>query len=79
MRANCFYCDRCGKFFDEDKDFKGITRNLILKDAETPLQKSEKKDICPECQDDLERWFDSGKDKMRGGDDEDETTNRENV
>ena len=67
MRADMYYCDRCGKLFNnkdfKDDDIMGIVS--YVDGTETT------KDLCPECEDDLERWFMDGKNKMRGGDDED--------
>lgn len=75
MKANVYYCDRCGKLFNMDKDFThdkeiwGIrTTSSVNGDAV--------KDLCPECEDDLERWF-LNKQILRGGDDEDGTEDSE--
>lgn len=72
MRASMFYCDRCGKLYDI-KDFKEHNEILGIVSA----GEENTKDLCPECEDDLERWFMDGKNNVRGGDDEDGTENSE--
>lgn len=67
MRADMFYCDRCGKLFDK-KDFKDaddIMGIISYVDGNETVR-----DLCPECEDDLERWFMDAKNKQRGGDED---------
>ena len=67
MRANYFFCDRCKKLYNSDKDFNKKPKFMV-----TDMEKNEYKDLCPECSDDLERWFMAITDKQRGGDDDEE-------
>lgn len=66
MIANMYYCDRCGKLYDK-KDFKDDDIMGIVSYADGT---ETMKDLCPECEDDLERWFMDGKNKQRGGDED---------
>lgn len=54
MRRVTVFCDRCGKAFDSQS--KEIDeRNLKLVDYEGDTY-----DICPLCQERLQKWFDEG-------------------
>ena len=78
MRANYFYCDRCKKLFNTEGSEHTEARFFLYENVEDGDGDSglEQKDICPDCADDLERWF-SSCNTVRGGDDEDGTENSE--
>lgn len=77
MRANYFYCDRCKKLFNTEGSEHIMPRFFLYENIEEREEGGlEQKDICPDCADDLERWF-SSCNTVRGGDDEDGTENSE--
>jgi len=77
MRANYFYCDRCKKLFNTEGSEHTEPRFFLYENVENGVDGGlEQKDICPDCADDLERWF-SSHDMIRGGDDEDGTEDSE--
>lgn len=77
MRANYFYCDRCKKLFNTEGSEHTMPRFFLYENVEEREEGGlEQKDICPDCADDLERWF-SSCNTVRGGDDEDGTENSE--
>jgi len=72
MIAKYFYCDRCNKLFNTEGTDHVEPRFFLYENIEEGVDGGlEQKDICPDCADDLERWFSSGKENARGGDDED--------
>ena len=77
MRANYFYCDRCKKLFNTEGSEHIMPRFFLYENVEEREEGGlEQKEICPDCADDLERWF-SSCNTVRGGDDEDGTVNSE--
>ena len=77
MRANYFYCDRCKKLFNTEGSEHVEPRFFLYENVENGVDGGlEQKDICPDCADDLERWF-SSHSIIRGGDDEDGTEDSE--
>lgn len=77
MRANYFYCDRCKKLFNNEGSEHTEPRFFLYENIENGVDGGlEQKDICPDCADDLERWF-SSCNTVRGGDDEDGTEDSE--
>jgi hypothetical protein len=77
MRANYFYCDRCKKLFNTEGSEHIEPRFFLYENVENGVDGGlEQKDICPDCADDLERWF-SSCNTVRGGDDEDGTEDSE--
>jgi len=78
MRANYFYCDRCKKLFNTEGSEHVEPRFYLYENINGDKIEGEfeQKDICPDCADDLERWF-SSCNTVRGGDDEDGNENSE--
>ena len=77
MRANYFYCDRCKKLFNTEDSEHAEPKFFLFEKVENGIEgELSQKDICPDCADDLERWF-SSCNTVRGGDDEDGNENSE--
>ncbi len=77
MRANYFYCDRCKKLFNTEGSEHTEAKFFLYEKVENGIEEElSQKDICPDCADDLERWF-SSCNTVRGGDDEDGNENSE--
>lgn len=59
MKAKC--CDRCGDFFplqqSEESEFKLKKINRTASRYEKSL------DLCPECQEELQQWFEKRPEK----------------
>lgn len=51
-----YKCDRCGKYFPKTETCLVLGIEEALKDGES-VQRIHRQDLCPACQDQLERWF----------------------
>lgn len=51
--SNAYKCDRCGRLFH----FKGISFNYVLTKYLIARDDYYEYDLCPQCQAELERWF----------------------
>ena len=54
--ARAYKCDRCGSFYENNKDVKITTRRYDWVSAQR-----ERDDLCPKCTQDLMEWFEAGK------------------
>lgn len=54
--ANALKCDRCGQYYDPLTKVAGIYE-IYETVTKAGLYKSEKRDLCMECQMELAKWF----------------------
>jgi hypothetical protein len=58
MKAN--ECDRCGEFYKDD--VKSSEHNLrLLHNSTSKTRYAKPVDLCPICQESLNKWFEEGK------------------
>lgn len=55
-----YQCDRCGKFFGR---LRVNANELFVTDTRASIACNRIKDLCDDCQNELEEWWMKGKDK----------------